>query len=441
MVTDNEKQLMGVWMTSALVVGTMIGSGIFMLPVSLAPLGANAPVGWIVSSIGALCIAFALARVTKGGLGIQAYIEKAFGPTVGFLVTWAFWCSNWAAQAAVAIAAASALSRVVPALAGQDAVVIVAIACVAFLTAINAMGARAAGGMSILTVVIKLLPLIAVIAILGVRGASAQPFEPLAPAAMTFANIASAVALTLFAFTGFENATAAVSKVRNPERTLPLALVGGTLFVALIYLLSSTGVTLLLSAEAVASSPAPYADAVAAMWGENAATLAAIAVAVAAFGSLNGLILGTGELGYSMGVRREMPAFMAKTRGANTPIAAQLVGSFLTILLVYSASSRDTAGLFKFVILLSTSSILFVYLSGTLAAWKISSTVLARLALGVALLFILFAFYGSGAEADIWGLILLATGYAVLIGMRRLNSRASTRAMEAAPAVPPGSSA
>jgi len=431
MATD-EKQLMGVWMTSALVVGTMIGSGIFMLPASLAPLGPNAPIGWIVSSVGALCIAFALARVARGGSGIQAYIENAFGPTIGFLVAWAFWCSNWAAQAAVAIAAASALSRVVPALAGPDAVVVVAIACVASLTAVNAMGARAAGGMSILTVAIKLLPLIAVIAILGLRGASAEPFEPLAPAPLTIASIASAVALTLFALTGFENATAPVSKVRNPERTLPRALIGGTLFVALIYLLSSTGVTLLLSAGTVASSASPYADSVAAMWGEKAATLAAVAVAVAAFGSLNGLILGTGELGYSMGLRREMPAFMAKTRGPNTPVAAQLVGSVLTILLVYSASSRDTAGLFKFVILLSTSSILFVYLAGTLAAWKISSTVGARLALVVALLFVLFAFYGSGAEANLWGFVLLALGFVVMHVMRRINSRVTTPAPEAA---------
>ncbi len=437
MEAQPEKQLMGVWMTSALVVGTMIGAGIFMLPVSLAPLGPNAPIGWIVSSIGALCIAFALARLTKdGGAGIQAHIEKAFGPTVGFLVAWAFWCSNWTGQAALAIAAASALSRVIPALAGPDAVVMVGIACVAFLTAVNAMGARAAGRMSVLTVAIKLLPLIAVIAILALRGASAVPFEPLAPTPVTIANIATAVALTLFALTGFENATTPVNKVRNPERTLPLAILGGTLFVALIYLLSSTGVMLLLSADTVASSPAPYADAVAAQWGEGAATLAALAIAVGAFGALNGLILGTGELGYAMALRREMPAFMARTRGANTPVAAQIVGSVLTILLVLATSSRDTAGLFVFVILLSTASILFVYLAGALAAWKVSSAVGARLALSVALLFILFAFYGSGAEAGFWGLVLLGIGFVVQFAMRAINSRSSNPAAEAAPGVP-----
>src|SRR5215210_4701341 len=95
----------GIWMTSALVVGTMIGAGIFMLPVSLAPLGANAPAGWMLSSVGALCIAFArLSRL--GGDGIQANIERELGRRAAFLVAWAFWVSNWAAQAAVAIAGA-----------------------------------------------------------------------------------------------------------------------------------------------------------------------------------------------------------------------------------------------------------------------------------------------------------------------------------------------
>ena len=72
----------GIWMTSALVVGTMIGAGIFMLPVSLAPLGANAVVGWILSIAGALTIAFSLACVSRlGGDGIQANIERNLGAT------------------------------------------------------------------------------------------------------------------------------------------------------------------------------------------------------------------------------------------------------------------------------------------------------------------------------------------------------------------------
>lgn len=82
MVHDNDGKL-GLWMTLCLSIGGMIGAGIFMLPVALAQFGANAVAGWLVSSAGALCIAFALSRLTRSGSaeGIQAYIERAFGPT------------------------------------------------------------------------------------------------------------------------------------------------------------------------------------------------------------------------------------------------------------------------------------------------------------------------------------------------------------------------
>ena len=103
MSAPNNKQTIGIWMTSALVVGTMIGAGIFLLPVSLAPLGLNAVIGWVISAAGALCIAVALCRlVRQEGGGIQSYVEAIFGPTVGFIVTFAFWVSSWAAMAAVA---------------------------------------------------------------------------------------------------------------------------------------------------------------------------------------------------------------------------------------------------------------------------------------------------------------------------------------------------
>ena len=119
-----------------------------MLPVSLAPLGRNALIGWLVSGVGVLCIVFAMARLSRlGGDGIQANIEREFGPTVAFLVAWAFWVSNWVAQASVAVGAASALSFVGPSSADRIWIVPVAIGFVVLLTAINAIGVRAAGGL------------------------------------------------------------------------------------------------------------------------------------------------------------------------------------------------------------------------------------------------------------------------------------------------------
>lgn len=439
---DEQAQLMGPWLTTALVVGTMIGSGIFMLPVSLAPLGANALVGWVISIAGALSIAFALALLSRtgGGGGIQSYIEQAFSPLIAFLTTWAFWFSNWTSVAAVAIAFGAATSRISP-MFGDATVVVLALGSIVFLTVVNAMGVRASGGLNLATIAIKLIPLVGVMLLLGLRGLSGTPFEPLAPAPVTIANIATATTLTLFAMLGFENATAPVGKVRDPKRTLPRALLGGTMMVGVLYLLSSSGVTFLLPAEAVAASPAPYADVFAAYGGETAVHLAALAIAISAFGALNCLILATGELGFAMAQRRQLPAIMAKTRGANTPVVAQAAGSALAIVLVLANSSRTTAGLFTFIILLSTSGILVVYLAGTLAAWRQSPANGTRVILALALLFIAFAFYGSGFEANAWCLVLLALGVAVYAVMRRINSRGATRAPAAAPAEPPGSAA
>jgi APA family basic amino acid/polyamine antiporter len=431
---------LGMWMTTGLVVGSMIGAGIFMLPVSLAPLGINTLVGWVISGFGALAIAFALATLSRtGGGGIQAYIERAFGPTLAFLVTWAFWCSNVAAQAALAIATSSALSRLSPALGGTG-IIGIAVASVVVLTIVNLRGVRTAGGLSLLTVAIKLIPLLTVIAILAARKATGAPFEPLAATPLNLPNIATAAALTLFALTGFENATAPVDKVRDPAKTIPRAILGGTAFVALLYLLSSSGVMLLLPADRIAASPAPFADVIALAWNEKAALLTALFIAVSAFGALNGMILATGELAYAMGLRGDLPRVMARTGHDNIPIGSHLVGGALTVLLILANSSKATADLFTFVILLSTSAVLVVYGVGALAAWKENARLVTRAIVAVALLFILFAIYGSGLEADLWCLVLLAIGLAVRTIVRRLNSNPATP-LEAAPAVPPGSSA
>lgn len=429
-------QMMGPWLTTALVVGAMIGSGIFMLPVSLAPLGINAVVAWVVSVGGALSIAFALSRLSRsGGGGIQSYIEQAFGPLIGFLVTWAFWVANWASMAAVAIAFGAAMSRISP-IFGSDTVLILAVAAIVVLTVVNAMGVRASGGVNLVTVAIKLLPLLGVVVLLIIAMSADAPLEPLAATPLTIGSIATATTLTLFAMLGFENATAPVGKVRDPSRTIPLAILGGTAMVGLLYLMSSSAVTLLLPVDVVANSPAPYADAFAARGGESLVRLAAFAIAIAAFGALNCATLVGGELGFAMAARRQLPAIMARTRGVNTPVVAQAVSSTLAILLVLANSSRSTADLFTFTILLTTSATLVVYLAGSAAALPYCRSADTRAILGLAFVFIAFAFYGAGWEADAWCLVLLAIGMAVYAVMRRFNFGAPIPVLEPAPAAP-----
>jgi APA family basic amino acid/polyamine antiporter len=428
----------GLWMTTALVIGTIIGAGIFMLPVALAPLGANAIFGWLISGAGILCIAYGMARLSRlGGQGIQANIEQEFGPTVAFLVAWSFWISNCAAQASIAIGTASALSFVGIDFGGPTGVLGFAIFWLVTLTALNAAGVRAVGGFSIVTVAIKILPLLAVIWLFAERGVTGQPFATMPSVPVDFANIAAATALTFYALTGFEAATTPVDKVRDAERTIPRAVIGGTALVVLLYFFAGSGLQLLLPADVIVNSPAPFADALMAEWGKGAAIFAALAIAVAAIGCLNGIILCSGELAYSMALRGDLPSILKKTRGINTPVMAQIASSGLSLLLLLANSSRTTANLFTFVVLISTAAIVVVYLTSVLAAWKASPAPVSKIILALAVAFIAFAIYGIGVEPTLWSLALLAAGLTIRAVMRRLNSLGPDLAPSAAPASPP----
>jgi APA family basic amino acid/polyamine antiporter len=404
-------QTVGLPTMFSIVVGSIIGAGIFVLPVSLTPLGWNAAIGWVVSGTGALCLAFALAKLARGGHGIQAHIEETFGPIPAFIAAWGFWCGAWTSGPLLALAASSALSRINPQIGAL--VTPLAVTFVIALTAVNALGIRSAGRMQVLTTAIKIIPLFAVMVIVLLRAGRGQPLQPMAAIPISLDNIATAAALTLFAITGFENATAPVDKIGNAKRIVPLAMLIGTAFVALLYLFSSTSVSLLLSPAAVAVSPAPFADALASEWGGKAVQAAAFCVAVSAFGCLNAGILACGELTYAMALKGDLPRLFARTRRDGTPVYAQCLSAALGIGLIFLNSSRDTADLFTFIIRLALVGNLYLYLIGTAAALHNTKTSASRILVVIGVAFVLFAFYGAGLEANLWGLLLIAIALVV----------------------------
>jgi APA family basic amino acid/polyamine antiporter len=219
---------------------------------------------------------------------------------------------------------------------------------------------------------------------------------------------------------------------------LPRALTGGVTFVALLYLVSSTAVLLVLPQRQLLASAAPFADAVAIQWGYGAAVVAAAAIAVAAFGSLNANLLAGGELAYSMALRGDMPRMFARTKRAKTPVAAHWLTAALAMFIVLANASRTTAGLFAFLVLLTTASTLVLYLVGSMVAWERSNGG-ERAAIVLAIGFCLFAFWGAGVEADAWLLALLAVGYLLRLVIRRVTSQAGSTGTTAVPAAPPES--
>lgn len=423
--------MLGPWMTLALVISGVVGVGIFYLPIALAPLGGSVPIGWLISGIGVMSMAYCASRiVSPDGGGLQAYVENELGPGAGFIVTWVTWCSSCVGNPAVALAAAAGLASIVPALSGH--LVILASAFFIILTLVNLRGIKTVGELAIVTVLIKVLPLIAVVVIAAMLGATGGHVNAIGVPPPSLGNVATASALCLFALTGFEFSLSPVGKIRNPERNLARALVFGLAGIAITYLLVTLSLSLIMPNSAIAKSIAPFPQAIGIYWGATAGTLAAIAMVVSAFGTLNASVLACGEMLYSMSLRNDMPRYFSRTNRFNAPYAALLTSVALGFILLGLNEAKGTTQLFTFITLLAADAVLYLYSAAAIAAAIKDKKPTTTIACVIGLAFVLFAFYGSGLEAFLLSLALLAAGAIIYV----IRKPRTTRPVVIAPAAP-----
>ena len=409
MTEDREPRLLGPWLTLALVIGGIVGSGIFYLPVALAPLGGSVPIGWLISGVGVMALAYCASRiVSPDGGGLQSYVEQELGAGPGFMVTWMTWNSSWIGVPAVALATGAALARLFPVLTGN--LVLLSYLFIVVLSLVNLRGIKAAGELNFVTVLIKVVPLIAVIVIAAILGLKSEPLQPINVPPASFGNVATASALCLWALTGFEFSMSPVGKIRDPERNLSRSLVMGVGAIAIGYLLATTALTLVLPSSKIGMASAPFPDAIGLHLGEGPALLAALAMAISAFGTLNVALLGCGEMLYSMGLRGDMPRVFASTNRFNAPWAAQLASVVLGFILLGLNATKGTTQLFTFMTLLASNAVLYLYSAAAIAAAIKDKRPLSMIACFIGLAFVLFAFYGSGLEAFLLSLGLMLAG-------------------------------
>ena len=429
----NTKQL-GFWMCLALVIGNMIGSGVFLLPASLAPYGLNSVLGWVLTAIGSLLLASVfsvLSRAFPNEHGPYAYTRMAFGDLIGFIVAWGYWVAVWVGNAAVATASVSYLSNLMPWIATMPgASTAVTLLLVWLFTAINLRGARETGAVQILTTILKLLPLLAV-AGLGVflfaTGDTRLNTVALQQHRFTWDAVTASATLTLWAFLGLESAAVATEKVINPERNIPLATLWGTLIAALVYVVSCTVVILLIPTDQLAGSNAPFADAVSPFWGTGASHWLALFAAISGLGALSGWILVQGEMPYQMAKAGVFPKSFAKTNSRGAPVVGLLVSGVLLSGVVLINGGKSMVQIFTFLLLISTSATLVMYLLCSLAAlWlhakgrlPLKGSVAVFVAISVmAAVYALWALLGAGKEAVLWGFLLLGCAVPVFYTMR-----------------------
>ena len=153
---------LGFGMATALVVGNAIGSGVYLIPASLAPYGLNSLTAWLFTAAGAVALALvfaALSRALPDEGGLYGYTRAAFGERAGFVVAWGYWVSIWVGNAAIATAGVSYTGVVAPWIVDvPGAAAGVTLAVVWLLTLVNCLGVRAAGWVQVVTTLLKLVP-------------------------------------------------------------------------------------------------------------------------------------------------------------------------------------------------------------------------------------------------------------------------------------------
>jgi APA family basic amino acid/polyamine antiporter len=428
-------RMLGRWMSLAMVVGSMIGSGIYLLPTTLTPFGYNLVIAFLLTGFGTMCLAYAMARlaaVIPGGPFV--YVTSAFGERAAFVTLWSYVISQITGVAAVSVAAAGALGHVFPSVASGPGLIAVALGCIGILLVVNLGGARSAGILQVIATLIKIVPLVAVVVLVAIRLGANRPLEHLAPTPLGISAITTAGALMLFSLTGFEAAVVTANVTRNSTSTVPMATIAGTGFTAVIYLLSTVATLMLLPSAMAATSGAPFADAISPILGSLAGILVAVIAAISAFGTGNSLLLFAAEVSRTLADARDLPPIFRKANAVGAPVGALLICSALAALLVLASSSKNFVSLYVFITLVSTVAALVLYLMCAAAALKLQVTGKWTIIALIAIVYGFAMFVGAGLEATLWGFGLALIGLPVRAISRWLNGTSQAAAVN--PVVP-----
>lgn len=323
---------LGAWASTAIVVGTMIGTGIFLKPSEMAREGRTVAVvfaAWIVGAIlslfGALSYAELGAAIPEAG-GEYAYMRRGFGPVWGFLFGWMHSIVGRPASASsIAAGIMRFMSFLIPAVAAPIFTLHIAVpgltgwikpydfvftwaqplavGWLLVMTGVNYLGVRLGGGVQVVLTAIKVLSVLAVIGVAFFAPIGNHTSDPIWPGVYNSSLLGAflaALAAALWAYDGWEDLNLVGSEIENPQRNFPRALVGGVGLVAVVYLLFSVACLHVLPFASVASSTHVASDVVASAAGAGAATLVTIAMVIAAIGSLNSSVLSGARVPYAM---------------------------------------------------------------------------------------------------------------------------------------------
>ncbi|MCL6731078.1 amino acid permease [Streptomyces neyagawaensis] len=423
----------GLAAATALVMGNIIGGGIFTLPAAVAPYGTVSLVAFVVLSVAAVLLALLfgkLARRSPVTGGLYVYPRDAFGPFAGFLSAWSYWTMCWVSIAALAVGVVGYVDVLIPLGDGKVVLAVVALAALWLPAAANFAGTRYVGAVQVVSTVLKFVPLL-LVATIGLFFIDTDNYGPFNASGESVPGaIAASAALLLYSFLGVESAAVSAGEVRDPERTVGRASVLGTVASAVVYILGTVAVFGLVPHKELVESGAPFADAVNSIaggsWGGTVIALVAVASIV---GCLNGWILLSAQMPYAAARDGLFPKPFARLGKGGVPgfgvLATAVLGTILIV--VNYADDPDTA--FRVLVLITTFTGCVPYLlsaaaqlywlaRGTRERVRPAGLVRDLIVAGLSFAFSFWLIAGAGYAAVYQGALFLFAGIPVYVWLR-----------------------
>jgi len=425
----SESKPLGFWKLTALVVGNMIGSGIFLLPSDLAKLGVANIFSWGITTIGALFLAIVISRLSQKirmNGGPYAYVRHSLGSFIGFQTVYNYWVAIWVGNLGLVIALVGYLTMFFPILQAPLNAAITGIVAIWLLTAVNLTGIRAVGTLQLITTILKLIPIVALTA------ACCWYFNPVYftdlfdMSEYVHSDITAAARLTLWAFIGVESATVPYDFVKNPQRNIPLATIIGTVISAAVYILSSIIIMSSLSSETLAiSNISPFIIAAKMIFGDWGQWIMVAGAIVSCCGCINGWMMLQGQITLAAAEDSLFPHLFGLKNKYNVPAMGLIVTAVLQSTILLVILEKDIQEEFKLIMLMASLASLIPYLYASIAALVIFKShetgvrcCLNKMLLLIASIAAIYAFWAitiAGERVILYGSILMFTS-ALLYG-------------------------
>ena len=403
-----------------LVTGNMMGSGIFLLPASLANIGSIALLGWVVTSLGALSLSLVFVRLRSlnpEAVGLYGFTRAGLGRYAGSQLVYGYWVAIWIGNMAVALSAVGYLSHFFPILTSGWNASLAATLLIWLLSLLNLRDIRFIGRFQVVTASCMFLP------VLGVSVFGWYYFD--LDILVNSFNVAGhsnyhafseSLTLTLWSFIGLESACNLAGHAKNPKRDVPFATFLGTAFAAFFYILSTTAMMGVVPTEELQSSASPFSLAAQYVFGNWAGNFVSVIAVVACLGSLNGWVLMHGQIACAAAKDRLLPEIFGRLNQQGSPQCGLLITAAGMSLMLFLTMEPTIQKHFEFIILIAVYLMLLAYLCATLSCFILQRRQGKSRHFGWNfIIFLSFAYcawgvFGAGFQVFIYGSVLILWG-------------------------------